>query len=124
MIRLSDPVPAFCSACHNQPVDSRYVDFDAVHDGGQWVGTALTGAQYYEGTDDLHICEACMRRGVEVLDFKPELHSRQLREIRRQEIVIEHKDAVISKLRAALGEALDGPEPEPRRVGRPRKVAA
>jgi hypothetical protein len=118
MIRLSDPKPAFCSACHNTP-DCRYVDFDAAHDGGCFVDRETQA--YMEGSDDLHICENCLRVAMEKLAFKPELHSKQFNEIRKQDIQIEALKAQVRSLKAALAAE---PEPEARRPGPRRKVAA
>lgn len=122
MIRLSDPTPAFCSACGNSDPDARHIDFDSAHDGGSWQDT--DSLAYVKGSEDLHVCERCVRLAAEALGFKPELHGRQLNEIRRQEIVIEHWKDRCSKLEALVATMREQPE-EPRRVGRPRnKVAA
>lgn len=115
MIRLSDPKPAYCSACHNTPA-GRFVDFDAAHDGGAFVDRDTQA--YIEGSDDLHICESCMRRGLETLDLKPELHQNQLREIARLELAVEHWRDYARNLEATLE---DRPERAPRQR---RKVTA
>lgn len=120
-IRISDPRPPYCSACHNT-TDGRYVDFDAVHDGGSFVDRETHA--YIEGTDDLHVCEACMRDACEVLGFKPELQRRQFTEIRRQELIIEGLRDQNQKLKAALAVQVPGDEPVRRGPGRPRKAVA
>jgi hypothetical protein len=108
VIKLSDPLPAYCSACHNMPADSRFVDFDAAHDAGSFVDRNLA---YVAGSDDLHICEACLRAGMEVLALKPEVSSNQLREIRRLQAAVEHWREYAQTLEATLQ---DRPEPAPR----------
>lgn len=117
-VRISDPAPAFCSACHNTPAGSRYVDFDAAHDAGAFVNRDTQA--YIEGSDDLHLCERCLKLATEVLGEKPELHARQAREIRRLELAVEHWRDYSQSLEQTLEQR---PEPAPRR-GRPRKVAA
>jgi hypothetical protein len=114
LIRLSDPRPAYCSACHNAP-EGRYVDFDAAHDGGSFLQE--NGVVYLEGSDDLHICEGCMRRGAEELALKPDVQQRQLREIRRLEAAAEHWKEYARSLEATLEER---PERAPRQVRRPK----
>jgi hypothetical protein len=107
VIRLSDPKPAYCSACHNAPA-GKYVDFDAAHDGGDFTTQDLV---WHAGSDDLHLCAACLKRATEVLGFKPELNQRQLREIRRLEVENEHWRDYARTLEATLQER---PEPAPR----------
>lgn len=125
-VHLSDPRPGFCSACHNSP-QGRYVDMDAVHDGGNFVDRETQA--YIEGTDDLHLCEDCVRRAAEVLAFKPDLDARQFREIQRLELRIEYwrqraEEATRALDRAVQGMPPDVPQPVKRGPGRPRKVAA
>src|ERR1035437_2594230 len=56
-VRLSDPRPAYCSACHNSTPSGRYVDFDAAFDAGAFIGR---GDQVLvEGSADLHMGAAC-----------------------------------------------------------------
>jgi len=108
-IRLSDPPPAFCSACHNTP-GGRYVDFDAAHDSGAFVDRDTQA--YVEGSDDLHVCETCLKAAVEVLGLKAELHGRQLREIKRLEVMVDHWRDYSRRLEATLKER---PKDETRR---------
>ena len=63
-VRLSDPRPAFCSGCLNTP-DGRYVDFEAAFDAGTFVEGE--DRHYVAGSDDLHLCEQCLKTGCEVL---------------------------------------------------------
>ena len=88
-VKISDPKPAFCSGCLRGADETiRFVDFDAAFDAGAFVDR--TTQAYVEGSDDLHLCENCVREAVERLDLKAELHQNQLREIRRLEIENEH----------------------------------
>lgn len=107
-LKISDPKPDRCAACFKgADADTVFVDFDAAIDRGTFVNEQ--GA-VLEGIDDLHLCEACVRAAAEEIGFKPQLHSRQLREIRRLELKVEHQQDYIRKLEAAL---LDRPELEP-----------
>lgn len=122
---LSDPRPAYCSACHNSP-DSRFVDFEAAFDAGAVVDNESQAV--IAGSDDLHLCEACVRDAMEKLELKPELHARQLNEIRRLEIAVEYwrdkAQSTASLLDRTVREApKDVPQPIKRGPGRPRKVA-
>ena len=114
-VRISDPRPAFCSACHNAP-PGRFVDFDAAFDSGAFVDRETQA--YIEGSDDLHLCEPCVKLATEVLGLKAELNARQLREIRRLEAASDHWREYAKRLEATLQER---PDPAPRAV---RKVAA
>lgn len=93
-VKISDPKPAFCSGCLRGADETvRFVDFDAAIDVGAFVGRHIQDGmevQFVEGSDDLHLCEQCVREAAETLGLKPELHQRQLREIRRLEIENEH----------------------------------
>jgi hypothetical protein len=87
-IKISDPKPAYCSGCYQAAQEGiTFLDFDAAHDGGAFIndqGATLVGQ------DDLHLCEPCVRSACEALGLKPELHSRQAREIRRLELERDH----------------------------------
>lgn len=81
-VRLSDPKPAYCSAClrgAEEGVD--FVDFGAAFDAGSFVRP--DDGQVIEGSDDLHLCAACVKLACEQLGFKPQLHARQLEENRQ-----------------------------------------
>ena len=85
--RISDPKPSHCAACFRGAEESvTFVDLDAAIDRG-----SLQNEEGWtlEGIDDLHLCEACVRSAAEVLGLKPQLHSRQLREIRKLELQLE-----------------------------------
>lgn len=115
-IRLSDPRPAFCSACLNHP-DERYVDFDAAFDAGAFVDRETQA--YVEGSDDLHLCESCLKRACEELGVKPELHAAQRREIQKLQL---ERDHWLEKYRA-LVKAQEAGIPEVAARAK-RKVAA
>lgn len=117
-VRLAEPRPAYCSSCHNTPPNARYVDFDAAHDAGAFVDRETQ--TYIEGSDDLTICERCLKLAIEVLGEKPELHTRQLREIRRLEIAVEHWRDYAGNLERTLAER---PEPVPGTRAAKRKAA-
>jgi hypothetical protein len=90
-VHLSDPLPTGCSACMSAPTEGvRFVDFSAAFDGGAIVGPS---GEAIRSLDELHLCEPCLRAAGEALAFKPELHARQLQEIRRLEVVAEHWEA-------------------------------
>jgi hypothetical protein len=71
------------------------VDFEVFYDGmpvvdgeGKLAIVPGIGEQYRH--DALYLCDSCVRQAAEVLAFKPELHRRQLQEIRRLELEVEH----------------------------------
>lgn len=115
-VRISDPRPAYCSACHNSP-DVKFVDFDAAHDAGAFVNRETQA--YIEGSDDLHLCANCLRDASEVLALKPVIHARQAREIARLTTAVDHWRDYAHGLEATLQER---PDPAPRATR--RKVAA
>lgn len=86
-IRVADPLPAYCSNCHNSTSEG-YVSFPAAHDAGQFVNPPE--GEYVAGSDDLYLCFACVRHAAEVVGFKPGLHARQRREISRLELQAAH----------------------------------
>jgi hypothetical protein len=99
-IRLSDPKPAYCSACFRAGQEGiRFVDFDAALDSGCFVSEL---GVYQTGSDDLHLCEACVKSAAETLGLKAELHARQLREIRRLEIENEHWKSYAKRIEATV----------------------
>jgi hypothetical protein len=112
-VRLSDPRPAYCSACHNSTPSGRYVDFDAAFDAGAFIGRE--DQVLVEGSDDLHICEACMQLGMEILGVKPQLHASQRGEIKRLEQQVEHWRTYSRRLEATLQERPDRPPGAPPR---------
>jgi hypothetical protein len=66
-----------------------------------------------------------VREAAELIAYKPELHARQVREIRRLEIENEHWREQTRSLKNQLSNVLDEKlGPPVRRPGRPRKVAA
>lgn len=94
-MRLADPRPAYCSVCFaGSGPEVRIVDFEVAHEGP--VVLDENGAPMVAPggvtvtTDDLYICEPCLKSACELLGLKPALHGRQLREIRRLEIETQH----------------------------------
>lgn len=89
-MRIADPRPDVCSVCRNtQQTDTRFFDLEA-----NWDGRPLTredGSVIYPGdgrpmgSEYIMLCEPCCRELLELVDFKPELHNRQLGEIRKLE---------------------------------------
>jgi hypothetical protein len=100
------------------PLETRFVDFDAAHDGGTFINDQVG---FVAGSDDLHICEQCMRAGMEALALKPEVSTNQLREIARLEAAVSHWQEYAKRLEATLE---DRPEPAPRAPRRRKPVAA
>lgn len=105
-VQLSDPQPAFCSMCARGADGSfRMFDCQAAFDAGAFQDENLS---WVHGSDDLHICEACVRELCEAAGLKPEQSRRQLNEIRRLEILAERWEAYAKRLEATLQ---DRPEP-------------
>lgn len=103
-VRLSDPKPAFCVGCWQGAQDNvRFVDFDAAFDGGQLVEERDGAVVTRIAADDLHLCEACVRAAAQALALKPDLHAKQVREIRRLELAVEHYKDENDRLRAIIG---------------------
>ena len=98
--RVSDPKPSHCAACFRGADETvKFIDLDAAIDRGSLQdhdGWTLAGI------DDLHLCEACVRAAGEVLALKPQLHARQLREIRRLELRVESLTDYIRSLERTL----------------------
>lgn len=113
--KLSDPKPTRCAACFQSAgPDVDFVDFDAAIDRGSF--TAPDGAfAVLDSIDDLHLCASCVRSAAEVLGLKPELHGRQIREIRKLELERNHWQNYAKRLEATLQER---PEPPRGRRGR------
>ena len=103
-------MPSRCSGClRSAGTDVRFVDYQAAIDRGAIVEEGSMAV--LESIDDLYLCDSCVREGAEALGFKPELHSRQLREIQRLEVEAEHWKAYSRRLEATLQER---PEAAPR----------
>lgn len=84
-VRVSDPKPDHCSMCFCGPSENVvFFDCGAAFDAGAVINQESQA--YVSGSDDLHLCESCVRELTETAGFKPELHGRQLREIRRLEL--------------------------------------
>jgi len=80
--KLSDPKPARCAACFaSADPELRFVDFDCMIDRGTFTDPGGANA-VLDSIDELHLCEPCVRAAAEIIGYKPELHRKQLREIR------------------------------------------
>lgn len=115
-VKISDPKPARCAACFcSADANVRFVDFDAAIDRGTFIDPGGAGA-VLDSIDELHLCEACVRSAGEVLDVKPALHARQLREIKRLELENEHWRDTARRAQAELNRQLESGlgEPAPR----------
>jgi hypothetical protein len=67
-MRIADPPPAVCSACHNSQPELRHVDFDAEYD-----GPVIGGGPEARGiaVDDLILCERCIRDAGRLVGLEP-----------------------------------------------------
>ena len=110
-MKIADPKPAYCSACHSSSPELRYVDFECAYDGGSMPG----GLDGYPGAviDDLVLCEACVRTAAKTVAVDP-LED----ENRRREIEVLKKEASDWKAYARQMEVT-----LPMRPGRPLKQA-
>jgi hypothetical protein len=103
-VRISDPKPAFCVGCWQGAQENvRFVDFDAAFDGGQLVEERDGVIVSRIAGDDLHLCEQCVRAAAQALALKPDLHARQVREIRKLELAVEHFKDENRRLRDLIG---------------------
>lgn len=99
-VRVSNPKPAYCAACWAAAQENLvFIDFDAAVDRG-----TLTNDQGWvlDGIDDLHLCADCVRAGAQALELKPELHTRQNREIARLERERDHWKDYAKRLEDSL----------------------
>lgn len=110
-VRISDPRPTRCAACFDSG-SPRYVDFQAAFNGGAVVDEGSMAVR--DSIDELHLCESCVRSACEQLGFKPELHARQVTEIKRLELRSQHWEAYAKRLEATLADRPDAP-PKARR---------
>jgi|HubBroStandDraft_6_1064221.scaffolds.fasta_scaffold140219_3 hypothetical protein len=107
--RLSDPKPTRCAACFTSAgPEVDFVDFDAAIDRGTFIAPDGAGA-VLDSIDDLHLCASCVRSAAEVLGLKPELHSRQLNEIKRLELRSDQWEAYAKRLEATLQDRPERP---------------
>jgi hypothetical protein len=93
---------------------------DTAFEGGQVTKEQDGVVLYRESIDDLNLCAVrddngrliggCVKELLEAAAYKPELHSRLLREIRRLEIENEHWRDYAKRLERTLNER---PEPAP-----------
>lgn len=102
-ISIADPKPAFCSNCHRGADENlRFVAFPGSHDSGAFVNPPA--GEYVIGSDDLFLCEPCVKSAGEIIAFKPELHTAQRQHIRRVEAAVEHWQDYAKTLEATLQE--------------------
>jgi hypothetical protein len=107
-VKMSDPKPHCCSACYRgADENTRFVDFDAAFDAGALISNE--SQSILESFDDLHLCESCVREAAQTLGFKPDLHRKQFREIKRLEIENDHWRDYAKSLERNLAAR---PEPE------------
>lgn len=119
-VTIADPKPSHCIFCYaGSDADTRFVDFDAAVDRGVIIEEGSLAV--LDSMDRGCVCERCIRVAAEVLGYKPELHSRQLREIRRLEIENEHFRETLRRTKDELNRQLDanlGEPVSPRRRGK------
>lgn len=114
-VRLSDPKPAYCAACWCAAQETvRFVDFDAAVDRGTRTNSE---GWVLDGIDDLHLCEDCVRAGAQALELKPDLHTRQNREIARLERERDHWKDYAKRIEATMQDRPIELEKSRRKVG-------
>ena len=87
--KIADPKPSHCCRCYRAgEAGVRFVDFDAAIDRGAFADA--NSLAIMDSIDDLVMCEDCVREGAQLLNLKPDLHQKQLREIRRLELERDH----------------------------------
>lgn len=88
-MRIADPRPDVCSVCRNSQLGHRFFDLEANWDGNPPLredgSMIIPGDGRPMGHEYVMVCEPCAKELVELVDFKPELHTRQLKEIRKLE---------------------------------------
>lgn len=127
--------PSLCTACGNAGDETtRFVDLDCEREGPVVLDTNGDLATDRKGAvvtlDDVFVCEGCVRIQAELIGFRPELHSRQMRENEQAKLSREYWMERAKRAETDLErttERLRRAESELRPVrgpGRPRKVAA
>lgn len=111
-MRIADPRPDVCSVCRNShDADTRFFDLEAMWDANPPVDD--TGAMIMPGDgrpmahEYIFICELCVKNLLELVDFKPQLHSRQLLEIKRLSIERDHWRATADRMRREADKQLE-----------------
>jgi hypothetical protein len=85
-MRIADPKPPYCTTCFQAATpELQFVDCNAAYE-GQTVVHPETGV-LITIMEDIYICMDCIKQAIEAAGFKPELHARQIREIRRLELI-------------------------------------
>ena len=124
---VADPPPSHCSACFRSADPKvRFYTPDSAIDRGVFVDAHGAHA-VLDSMDWMYVCASidengkvvggCVKDLLEFAGFKPELHARQLREIRRLEVESESWRAYAKRLEATLQ---DRPEPAPASQARRR----
>jgi hypothetical protein len=86
--RLADPKPAYCSVCIQAAKDDvEFIDANAAYDGPTFVHPETGVTVHIQ--EDIYVCLSCVAQMCEVANLRPELHTRQAREIRRLELAAE-----------------------------------
>lgn len=110
-VRVSDPKPSHCSMCFRGPDENTtFYDCMAAFDAGTVIDRHTQA--FVSGSDDLHICEGCVRELTEAAAFKPVQHQNLLRELDRLRNENSHWRSYAKRLEATLQER---PEPAPRK---------
>lgn len=131
-MRLANPKPGFCSCCFAASPELRFIDCEADYDGAPVLDpetqtiAVLPWTGDLGGHDQLMLCETCVKKAAELVEFKPELHQRQLREIRKLELQVATERAARKRAEADRDEwkgayEQSAPTHEPHR--RPRRAA-
>jgi hypothetical protein len=113
--RIADPKPAYCSVCIQAARDDvDFVDANAVYDGPTFVHPETGVTVHIQ--DDIYVCLSCVAQMSEVANFRPELHAKQAREIRRLELAAETWQQRANELERLV--AKGRPEPVHQKRGR------
>jgi hypothetical protein len=104
-MRLADSNPPHCSHCLAAKPEGKFVDFE-INAGPVLIDPEtripLPWDYSYGDPERLYLCETCLREACEIVNLKPERNTRQLREIRKQELKIEYLQDRVKEAEAAL----------------------
>jgi hypothetical protein len=99
--KISDPRPAYCSACGTGAVQGlTFYYLDADFDAGTFV--TKDDLSFVAGSDELHLCEVCVRSLGELSAFAPQAENDLRAEIVRLRTQIEFLEGSLKRLAREL----------------------
>ena len=107
-MKVASGGPGYCSVCYCSNPELRHIDFEVAFEGAPVLDRETRTIAVIPWTgqmashDDLYICENCIKDACEKLGFQPELHARQVTEIKRLELENQHWRATVRRQQQEL----------------------